>query len=62
MWMIEFCDIKTITNADGSLRIPTESDWEPTSLKFKDKETAHVNRINLYKNGDGYYRVRRIKK
>lgn len=61
MWEIKKCDIKDLMNEDGSLRIPSKNDWKNTGEIFVNRDEAEWRRIELYKRGDGYYRIENIK-
>lgn len=57
MWIIMKCDINRLRTEKGELRTPVRGDWECTGEVFANKEDADIRRIELYKRGDGYYRV-----
>lgn len=51
MYKIQFCDIKKAINT------PRESDWIDLEYIYDNADDANIKRIELYKRGDGYYRV-----
>lgn len=62
MYKIQFCDLDLISDVRGNIkRVPVESDWKDLiDYIFTNEDEANRERIELYKRGDGYYRVVRV--
>lgn len=63
MYRIQFCSLEKLKLKNGKLRTPKDSDWvyltseDPFDDLYYYYDDANKKRIELYKRGDGYYRI-----